>query len=278
MNKTDIAPLSGAVISAGLSALSFVYNVVALEVLFPVLAGAFITYWIQNRLQAESENRTIKRQNYDLMRERIYGPILQNIDGVIHNLQKVETLKVFQSEDINNIEPLRDHLYSSVPSDIQAEFSDLWDRLQKYGGIRYSVELALNKIVSEEMAKFSKESWDPTTAKPTKVICAPDEVLIRLDLNGAMVANLLLKQSLLLGSSPKDFVQKQTKRWGPILPLKTECYPNYLNMDAYETLYANLHNQIENNMFFIEEKNQRKQLLEQLQQFSEKIRPHVNLS
>jgi hypothetical protein len=93
-----------------------------------------------------------------------------------------------------------------------------------------------------------------------------------------MIAALGLKQSVFLGISPKDFVREQTAKWGTSIPLKIDCSLVNQDIDVYESLYTNVLNQIEKNPLFIEEKNQRMRLLEQLEKFSQKIRPLVNLS
>jgi hypothetical protein len=149
MYKDDVASILGATISTVFAALSFIYNLGVLQLLFPYLAGAFTTYVIQHRLQLESEKRAIKRQNYDLMRERIYGSMLRQINLVMDSVRKFENYVYGENTNWNQTE--RDHLFHSVSRNLRTELSDLLDRYAKCQSMRFSAELALSKIIRKEV-------------------------------------------------------------------------------------------------------------------------------
>jgi hypothetical protein len=78
--------------SAVLAAAGFVWNIGFFQLVFPYLAGALTTYVIQHRLQMESEKRENQRQNYELMRDKIYGPIFQGTSVLLEKVLKFETI------------------------------------------------------------------------------------------------------------------------------------------------------------------------------------------
>lgn len=263
MYKDDIASILGATISTIIAGLSFIYNLGVLQVLFPYLAGAFTTYAIQHRLQLESEKRAIKRQNYDLMRERIYGPLLKQTSLLMDSVRNFENYVYGENTDWTEIE--RDHLFHSVSSNLRHEYSNLSDRYAKYQNMRRIAELALGKIIRKEGEHLKKD-------------IDPNIVFIRVQIEEAQFASLSLKQGVFRGISPRDFVREQTAKWETSIPFNIDCSLFNQDIDTYELLYTNVLSQFEKNPLFVEDKNQRMHLLKQYEDFSQKLRPLVNLS
>jgi hypothetical protein len=267
MYKDDVASILGAIISTLIAGLSFIYNLGVLQVLFPFLAGAFTTYVIQHRLQLESENREIKRQNYDLMRERIYGPLLKQTSQLVDSLRSFEKYVVVEgTENWTQIE--REHLFYSVSRNLKHEYLALSDQYAKYQSMRFCAELALDRIIRKEGEHLLKKDIDPSV------------VFIKVLIEETQFASLSLERGVFLGISPKDFVREQTAEWGTSIPFNIDC--SFVDrpraLDTYELLYTNVRNQIEKHPLFVAEKNQRMRLLQQLEDFSQKLRPLVNLS
>lgn len=262
MYKDDVASILGAAISSVIAGLSFIYNLGVLQVLFPFLAGAFLTYVIQHRLQLESENRAIRRQDYDLMRERIFGPLLKQTSLLMDSVRNFE--KYLVGDNTSNWTQIqKDHLFTSVTPNLQQEYSELSDQYTKYQAIRLCAEFALDKIIREEGKHLLIKDIDPSI------------VYVRVLIGETQFGPpLTLSQSVFLGITPKDFVQKQTAKWGTIIPFRIDC-SLFKDIDTYELLYTNVLNQIKENPLFVEEKNQRMRLLAQYEDFSQKLKPLV---
>ena len=87
MHREEIIGILTAVFFLVLTIVSYNWSFEIGKFAFTFLSGVFTTYVIQFRLQRDAENRKIKKQNYDLMRERIYGPILKHISLLLKSIR-----------------------------------------------------------------------------------------------------------------------------------------------------------------------------------------------
>lgn len=82
MNSEDLWTGLGAAVSTILSGLSWFYGIGILQALFPFIAGALVTYFVQSRLQDRSEKRKLRVKAI----EELHIPLFLEIESVKEDL------------------------------------------------------------------------------------------------------------------------------------------------------------------------------------------------
>src|SRR3972149_8380569 len=123
-SKGEIAGASVAAVSSILAILSYIWNLGVLQSIFGFMAGAFITYVVQHRLQIESEKRKKEREHAILMRDKVYGLIFMEVSKILENVKLGKT--VLTIDNWQNLTTIMSHyLYFTVESDLKTRLSTL---------------------------------------------------------------------------------------------------------------------------------------------------------
>lgn len=88
VEKDDILGGIGAVGSTVFVFLGYLWNIGVLQLVFSFLAGSFSTYIIQHKLQVQAEKRRISRDQDELMRDRVYGPLFKYLQSIAAKLER----------------------------------------------------------------------------------------------------------------------------------------------------------------------------------------------
>jgi len=86
MSLDDYVGVIGAALSSIMVTIGFLWSIGVLQLVFSFLTGAFTTYFVQRKLQMDSEKRKIRRENIIQLREKIYGPIYEQLCGFLQKL------------------------------------------------------------------------------------------------------------------------------------------------------------------------------------------------
>jgi hypothetical protein len=268
MHREEIIGIALAVFVIILTILSYYWNFDIGKFLFTFLAGVFTTCVIQNRLQWETEKREVKRQNFNLMRGRVYGPILKNISLLLKSVRDAEYFSGLDGEE--GIDKIRSgYLFYAVENKLRKELSELLDKHEKYNRVLGATAGALQDAIKGE------------TEKTLKIDIGSDarQVAIRLEVGKIYFASLTLFQAILLEISPQDFVKTEREKWGRNMLLTPRFFPRpeIFNMNMYESIYASVFNKMKNEPLFVEEKKMRMNLSVQIEKYLEDIKPYVSL-
>jgi DNA gyrase/topoisomerase IV subunit A len=268
MYKEEIAGIAIAVFVIILTILSYHWNVEVGKFIFAFLAGVFATYVIQHRLQRETEKREVRRQNFSLMRERVYGPILKNISLILKSVRGAEYGPALEGEE--SIEKIRaDYLFYAVEKKLGKELSELLDKHEKYNRILSAATGILHDIIREE------------TEKTLRIDIGSDarQVVIRLEVGKIIVTSLTLVEDILLEISPQEFIKTEREKWGENVFLTPRLYPKseIFDMSMFESIYASVSDKMKNEPLFVEEKKMRMNLSVQMEKYLEDIKPFVSL-
>lgn len=267
MHKDDLAGILGATISTVLAAAGFVWNIGFFQLVFPYLAGALTTYVIQHRLQMESEKRENQRENYELMRDKIYGPIFQGTSVLL------EKVLEFEITTYPIVEPLKglmdDYLFFTVAQKHRDDLAAIVDRYEKYTMVKYAAEGVVGKIVRQVV----KENCDADIGHDT------NSLFIRLLRADQMFEAITLKDALFLGILPSNFFDDGKTKWGGDLAVEMLVgSKRVVDLSKLDSLYNTILELVKEEPLVDEEKYQRKALVEALQSFLEQIKPLVLLS
>jgi hypothetical protein len=268
MAKDDILGTLGAVLSWIATTASFLWSIGALQIVFSFLAGAFTTYVVQRRLQVESEKRKIKRENAISMRDKIYGPIFEELSEFLESVRSVQDLSWEMPESLKGV--MGHYLYFTIKQELRNEISEILDRFEKYVSIRRATEVMLRDLIKTAIIKDYQVDIGSVAAENMPHISP------RLGKIHVAVSSLITL--ILQDMKPRDFITKATKKWGEDLILevsiggKTEG-----SLSGFESVYNDVLREAEKNSLYIEEKKQRKRLINELEAILGQVRVFVDL-
>ena len=250
-----------------LTIFSYQYNLEVGKFVFPFIAGIFTTYVIQHGLQRETEKREINRQNFRLMRERIYGPILKYLSLLLKSVKDVEYFSTSEEDSIDKIRA--DYLFYAVEKKLGKELPELLDKHEKYNRILGAATNILHDTIREEVKKTLQIDIGPDARSAA----------IRLEVGKSHISTFTLVQAILLEKSPQEFLSAEGERWGKNVVLNARFYPKPETSDIskFDSIYASVLNKMKNELLFVEEKKMRMNLSMQLEKFLEDIKPFVSL-
>ena len=269
MHREEIIGIFIAVFFLVLTIVSYYWNFEIGKFAFTFLSGVFTTYVIQFRLRREAENREIKRQNYNLMRERIYGPISKNINLLQKYVREVKYFSDYK-EKSSLEKALADHLFYEVEKGLGKELLVLLEKHEKYNRILTAKERVLHDIIIEE------------TKKTLSIDIGSDarQVLIRLEVGKTFFTSLTLFRAVLLEISPKEFIKAEREKWGTNVLLEPKFYPKpeVFDINKFESIYNAVLDKVKSEPLFIEERKMRENLVMHIENYLKKIKPFVRIS
>jgi len=261
MSRDDIVGIFGTAISSFLAYLGFLWSIGALQLVFSFLTGAFSTYLVQHRLQMESEKRKIRREDAIVMRDNVYGPIFREMSKILESVRS-GYLDDF-SRDLKKI--MVDYLFFTIKQNLKDNLTELLDRVNKYRTIHLATEVLVQDVMRKEISK----SWH------IEIGNAPDGAVLRLLIGKVMTSAISLKETLFLNITPKDFMRKETEKWGKDVSVEVRAGGMLRNLNDFEFLHEHLIHEIEKEPLYIEEKKQRVRLVNELEAFLGKIKVFV---
>jgi hypothetical protein len=265
-SKGEVAGASVAVISSTLAILSYLWNLGILQALFTFMAGAFITYVVQHRLQIDAEKRKEKREHAILMRDNVYGLIFKEVSKILENMKLVRT----EGDAENNLQAIMSHyLYFTVKSDFKNQLSILLERYSKYRTIRWAAEKMVGKSIRKELA----ETYHVDNSNPDNA------VWLRILVGETMLSGFSLIEAIFQRKPPKKFVETEKQKWGygATVQVGISGRPDSNDLSAFESMYERVLGEVEKEPLFCEEKEQRKRLVQELEAFLEQVKPFVAL-
>jgi hypothetical protein len=90
------------------------------------IGGTLAGVIVNNYLASKREKKSIDRDNYNLMRDRIYGPISKYLSAVTDSLRNFEDLS-YDKEMVEFESSLSSHFFSAIPEELRNEFLTLKD-------------------------------------------------------------------------------------------------------------------------------------------------------
>jgi len=262
MSKDEVIGILGTFLSGILALIGFLWSIGALQLIFSFLAGSFSTYVVQHRLQIESEKRKIRRENAILMRDNIYGPIFKEISKI---LEGVELVQNWYLENLKGI--MAHYLFFTVKQNLKTKLSELLDRVEKYGKIRWTTELMVQDIMRKEIEK----SYQVDIGSDMYA------AILRLLIGKPMVSAITLKETLFRDIAPKDFMRTETEKWGEGISVEVTIGGRQKSLSDFESLHEHVLHEIEKESLYIEEKKQRIRLINELEKFLDQIKAFINL-
>lgn len=262
MYREEIFGIAIAVLSIVFAVLGYIWNIEVLKFPFTFLAGVFTTYVIQHRLQIEAEKRKIKRE----MRDKVYGPIFM---GVSDMLERVDLVQYFDWTMLDDLKGVMTHyLFFTIKQDLKSKFSELLNRVEKYQKIRRATEIMLQDVIRKEIEKAYSVDIGTNESTPG----------IGLRIGKINVAWITLRQTLLRGIEPRDFVRTETEKWGKDLQIEVSIGgKKSSDLSDFESLCGNVLHEVEGEPLHREEKEQRSRLVDELEAFLEQVKVFINL-
>lgn len=265
-SKGEVAGASVAVISSSLAIASYIWNLGILQSIFSFMAGAFITYVVQHRLQIDAEKRKEKREHAIVMRDNVYGLIFKEVSKILETMKLVRT----EGDAENNLQAIMSHyLYFTVESDLKNQLSSLQERYSKYRTIRWAAEKIVGKSIRKELADtYHVDHLKPDTA-----------MLLRILVGETMMSAFSLMEAIFQRKPPKEFVETEKQKWGNGVAVQVSVSgrPDSNDLSDFESMYERVLREVEKEPLFAEEKEQRKRLIQELEAFLEKVKPLVAL-
>ena len=265
MGKEEILGLLGAVITFALAYYGYREQVEFLQFFSSFLAGAFITYVVQHRLQIESEKRKIKKEDAITMRDKVYGPIFMMISEILESMEQV---KRPEWEITNELEKMKtEYLFHNMKRDLKNKFSTLVERLEKYQTIYSSTQTLVLREIRDAVKKSHKMD----------VSVSLGQVRLHLEKvkDAITVGSITLEQSIMQRAHPSDFIRTKETVWGGDLFIEVRIGGQAKELNDFESLYEDVLSEVEGEPFFREEERQRKALIEELEAFLSQIRVFI---
>lgn len=184
-------------------------------------------------------------------------------------LERVKLVHSLDCDRLENLKEIMTHwLFSTISQDLKSKLSELLDRVDKYQIIRSATEHKIHNVIRNEVEKTHHVDIGSSGGGP----------LFRLLIAGKMVSVIWLKEALLLGLHPRDFVRKETQKWGEGIMIEASSVGSKIKkLSVFESLYEDVLREVEKDSLYVEERRQRARLIDELEAFLEQIKVFVNL-
>jgi len=213
------------------------------------------------------ERQRFKRERVMEMRDKIYGPMYMEASKTLENVRSFQTLVGSRSE------LMADWLFFTTREDLKSRWTEIMDRLEKYGTVRRAAELAL-----DDAAKKRNEGAFGVSIQGNS---GAEYNYIRVLMGKTMASSLDLKRAIFLKLAPQDLIKKEKEKWGENLQIEvnlTGAPYARRNLEEFETLYSVVLNVMENDPLYRTEKEQRNRLIRELEHLLKEIEPFVKPS
>ncbi len=201
MQREDLIGGLGAIGSALVAFLGYLWSVGFVQLTFSFLTGAFSTYVVQHRLLVESEKRKIAREHAILMREKIYGPLLRVFTEFLRLTEDAEdpAYSSFPDTPISAFaDIMNDYLYLLADEKLRNSVSKIHSELPGYSKLHLSARNAVEEIADSELKKAYPE-----------LRIRSSELTFRLQDHGVMVKAFNFEEAALKKTNPIDLFRKE---------------------------------------------------------------------
>lgn len=263
MSKEDTIGILGAGLSSFFAIFGFLWNIGAIQFVSSFLAGSFTTYVIQHRLQMEAEKRKTERENAIVMRDTIYGPIFMELSKILEEAKQGRRLEYPPS---NALKGVMDHyLFYSIGEELKNRLYEILARIEKYERIYSAVYYKFNDVINKRF----KENYN--------VNLSPSELTLRVQLDVIMVDAISLTEILFKGITPENFLENAIKKYGQntVIDISQVIMGN--NIDTFNSFYKLVLDDVEKEVLYKEEKDQRTYLISELEGFRDQIKVFINV-
>jgi hypothetical protein len=203
------------------------------------------------------------------MRDKIYGPMFMEIS------KSLGAVKSYESSYYNSLENSKklmdDYLFFTIDEKLKDRFFRLMERFDKYPTVRFAAENILNDATKEEVEKTCGVSM-------TRSSSGADYVYLRLLMGKTMACALNLKTAIFLRLSPQDFIKEEREKWGKELQIDINIGGLEKTLKEFELLYTSILAKMEQEPLYLTEREQRKRLIEELENFLKQVEPFVKSS
>jgi len=260
MLKEDLWAGVGVGISSIGTALAWLWNAGALQLLFSFLTGSFATYLVQARLQDRIEKRRTKRENFLEMRDAIYGPLFKAMNR-IHGVLEVSYGEL-EVEEIEKV--MAEYLYFMVGEELRKTIETFYNRFQRYSIIERAAEGIAGKISTDIIREnLGLERQIDTT------------VSYRLFVGSAPVKIVDLPLAILLGKTPKEILEKECVGLkGAWIDIVVGGY-GYSDTEKVHSVCQMALEKMKKNPMFQEREAERKLLAEQAQKIIDHLKVFI---
>jgi len=231
LQKDDVIGGVGAIGSTLLAVFGYLWNIGIVQLMFTFLAGSFSTYVIQHRLQIEQEKRRIAREHEILMRDKIYGPLLQSLSWSFEKVRDIRDPMEGSYDknplmDIDNV--MENHLYLLVKKELRLHIQQIHRDLLKYRKLLMIAKDAVSTVAIPEVRKLY----------PSAKINYATQVFFILSEHMMSVETINLEKALLEKISPlKSFQEFAAQMESPTIELRIDK-ETVKNPEKIEEIYA----------------------------------------
>jgi len=229
------------------------------------LAGAFATYVVQHRLQIESENRKIKREDAITMRDKVYGPIFMMMSEILESMEQVERPDWEVASELEKMKT--EYFFYNMRQDLKNKVHALAEKLNIYDTFYSSAQTLILRKIREVV----KESYK------MDISVSLNQVRLHLEKvkDAILVGAITLEQAVLQRTPPNDFVRAKKEVWGEDLILHVRVKGESIELSDFESLYVEVLGEMETDPLFQEEEKQRNILVKELEAFLDEIKAFI---
>ena len=205
-----------------------------------------------------------KREDAKERRDKIYGPILTEISGILENTRQFEYSDFMSIQRLKGI--TRDYLFLTyADQDLKSGLSKLVNRIGIYEGFKSAARQIYGDIIPEEAKK----------TLGIDIGSGAYNIFLQLSVGKAVVSTILLHQAVFTNLNLKDFVETERKNYG--IDMTVEAYIGGFkrSLDDFELLYTHVSQKLERDSFCLEERKQRERLIADIEGFLEKLKGFV---
>jgi hypothetical protein len=269
MQKDDVISGLGAVGSAVVIFIGFLWNLGLLQLVFSFLAGSFSTYFIQNRLQIQAEKRRIERDYRILMRDKIYGPLYEVSNLILSQIKNSPELSHNElgHPQVDGLKGIIDnYLFLLAEKPLKELTFKIRDDLFEYAQVLSKAERAVIDVSKELIIQaFPKASADAVSS----YFCLLDYT--------SPVENITLKDALLTKVNPFSmFREKSRKLENPSIKWRiSEVGAGWVDIAREEKLFAEIEKKVWGEKRLIDYDKKRQELLDNLTRILPELRKKV---
>lgn len=262
MPKDNFWAELGAIASTIMVALSWLWNIGFLQLLFSFLTGSLTTYIVQVRLQDRAQKRQSTRSNFVLMREVIYGPLFKQTNQISEDLKSFKKPQLREIDEIMGI-----HLYFIVAEELRKLINDFYERVRRYAIVEEATEGVTEQI--------SRKTIEENLKRPHP--SADFTIIYRLFVGSKMVKSVDLPQALLQDRTPNEILKVEAAGLKVIsIDIVVGGYSYAPIEDVHKTCEIALQ-KMRGNPMFQERESERKYIIREAEKIINLIKPFITL-
>ena len=152
--------------------------------------------------------------------------------------------------------------------DLRVDLDELLDMVNKYFSIRRAFDVMLHDVTRKKIQEAHKVDigFDSSGA------------ILRLLKSTIMVDAVNLRDLIFRGVTPKEFVTKAIRRWGENVSVEVSIGGKRSSgLTEFSELYKAVLSEIKKSSLYLDERQGRKRVVEQLERFLERLKPLVKV-